>query len=289
MKKEAYQIAISVALVLVVAAGVILLALRGVHIDINYNYMTQAPAAAAATTAQPAVPAAVTSALPTPEKPESPPAAEATAAKPQEPATASAEEKTTVPAQATDALTVFNQASKKAAFRSATYSATMTDIVFSSSLIERFFDKNEAMSTCAIQDAAAPGKFTQIKAGDISSSEITEDGETLKVTLKLKSAGLPIDAEPPQNGYPFFMDASSVQTQVAKVNDKLEYKNDGSISLSDGVLTALIDKSTGNIVSATLTLKENCSDGISMGSIGNLLGLSQLTGEFHYDITVQYK
>lgn len=58
MKKEPYQIAISVALVLVAILGVILLALRGVHIDINYNYNGQVPASQAAVQQQAAQPAA---------------------------------------------------------------------------------------------------------------------------------------------------------------------------------------------------------------------------------------
>ena len=118
---------------------------------------------------------------------------------------------------------------------------------------------------------------------------MTDNGTQYTVTLKLNAVELSIGAVPPQNGYPFFMDAAAVEAQVSKVNDKLEYKNDGSISLSGGTLTAAIDKATGKMISATLTLSEVCKDGISMGSIGNLLGLSSLTGEFHYDITVQYK
>lgn len=58
MKKEPYQIAISVVLVLVAMLGVILLALRGVHIDINYNYNGQVPASLAAVQQQAAQPAA---------------------------------------------------------------------------------------------------------------------------------------------------------------------------------------------------------------------------------------
>ena len=38
-----------------------------------------------------------------------------------------------------------------------------------------------------------------------------------------------------------------------------------------------------------LALTENCSDGVAMRTIGNLPRLSQLTGEFHYDITVQHQ
>lgn len=188
-----------------------------------------------------------------------------------------------------DALTLYNQAAASASFASASYSATMTDIVFSSSLVERFFDKNEAMNTCAVANASVPGTLTQIAAEDCASAEMTDNGTQYTVTLKLNAVDLSIGAMPPQNGYPFFMDAASVQAQVSKVNDKLEYKNDGSITLSGGTLTAVINKATGRMTSVTLTLTEVCKDGISMGSIGNLLGLSSLTGEFHYDITVQYK
>ena len=188
-----------------------------------------------------------------------------------------------------DALTLYNQAAASASFASASYSATMTDIVFSSSLIERFFDKNEAMNTCAVANASVPETLAQITAADCISAEMTDNGTQYTVTLKLNAVELSIGAVPPQNGYPFFMDAAAVEAQVSKVNDKLEYKNDGSISLSGGTLTAAIDKATGKMISATLTLSEVCKDGISMGSIGNLLGLSSLTGEFHYDITVQYK
>lgn len=188
-----------------------------------------------------------------------------------------------------DALTLYNQAAASASFASASYSATMTNIVFSSSLVESFFDKNEAMNTCAVANASVPGTLTQIAAADCASAEMTDNGTQYTVTLKLNAVDLSIGAAPPQNGYPFFMDAASVHTQVSKVNDKLEYKNDGSITLSGGTLTAVIDKATGRMTSVTLTLTEVCKDGISMGSIGNLLGLSSLTGEFHYDITVQYK
>lgn len=188
-----------------------------------------------------------------------------------------------------DALTLYNQAAASASFASASYSATMTDIVFSSSLVESFFDKNEAMNTCAVANASVPGTLTQIAAADCVSAEMTDNGTQYTVTLKLNAVELSIGAVPPQNGYPFFMDAAAVEAQVSRVNDKLEYKNDGSIALSGGTITAVINKANGKMISATLTLSEVCKDGISMGSIGNLLGLSSLTGEFHYDITVQYE
>ena len=278
-------IAIASAIIIAFIGGYLLGATNGIALNISVNHngtiadkqQTVMPASVSfATTAQ-------ATAAPTAETP----VTEAPTTKPATSVTPTTEMPTTE--APIDALTLYNQAAAAASFDSASYSATMTDIVFSSSLIERFFDKNEAMNTCTVADASAPGTLTQITAADCASAEMTDNGTQYTVTLKLNAAELSIGAVPPQNGYPFFMDAAAVEAQVSKVNDKLEYKNDGSITLSGGTLTAVIDKATGRMTSVTLTLTEVCKDGISMGSIGNLLGLSSLTGEFHYDITVQYK
>ena len=278
-------IAIASAIIIAFIGGYLLGATNGIALNISVNHngtiadkqQTVMPASVSfATTAQ-------ATAAPTAETP----VTEAPTTKPATSVTPTTEMPTTE--APIDALTLYNQAAAAASFASANYSATMTDIVFSSSLIERFFDKNEAMNTCTVADASAPGTLTQITAADCASAEMTDNGTQYTVTLKLNAVELSISAVPPQNGYPFFMDAAAVEAQVSKVNDKLEYKNDGSIALSDGTLTAVIDKATGRMTSVTLTLTEVCKDGISMGSIGNLLGLSSLTGEFHYDITVQYK
>ncbi|MBQ4365904.1 MAG: hypothetical protein II804_06525 [Clostridia bacterium] len=95
MKKQPYQIAISVALVFVVAVSVILLALHGIHIDINYNYNGQIPAAQAAVQPQAAQPAAAEPAAAA----QTPQAQEPAAAPAEAPAAPAAEPTTAAPAQ----------------------------------------------------------------------------------------------------------------------------------------------------------------------------------------------
>ena len=91
----------------------------------------------------------------------------------------------------------------------------------------------------------------------------------------------------------YFMDGNGVTSAIQKANDQIVMKNIGTASLSNGILTVNIDKSSNRIVSAKLTLKEVYHDDIdlSMFEIPTMMASlipERISGTFEYNLSVNY-
>lgn len=201
-----------------------------------------------------------------------------------------------------DAISVFNAAVNSGRPSGARYNLTATDATFKSSksaldsIFSSAFTKDDVAKQNASNLTANHSAFTTISASDCSSTKITDNGSSYTVTLMLKNVSLPASAFPAKNGYLYFLNSTEVTATVHKANSKITFMKNGTISLSNGVITATVDKSSGKFTSCKLDLNEVYYDEIYLkdlladapSAIVGIIGDATLHGTFSYKLSVTY-
>ena len=214
------------------------------------------------------------------------------------PTTETTAEPTTQP-MPTDAISVFNNALLNGSPVSASYDRTAITGNFETgnSKFDEFLNGFIGSETLTPQNAvglpADVSAFTSIYAENISSSNISDNGTTYDLTFNLNNIQVSATDKPAKGGYMYFMDGNGVTSAIQKANDQIVMKNIGTASLSNGILTVNIDKSSNRIVSAKLTLKEVYHDEIDLSKFEIPAMLAsiipeKISGTFEYDLTVNY-
>ena len=169
-----------------------------------------------------------------------------------------------------DATELFNNAVKASAVKSVTYKRTAGKAVFDPEILNSFFEDDDLKKQNA-DNLKGKSSLGTISSSDISDSSVVDTGNTYKVTIILKKAVLPASSVPAQKGYIFFMDSDEVLKAAHTVNPDLEYEKNGNITLSDGKITAEIDKETNTFKSLSISLHESYYDQVSRSIIDNKL------------------
>lgn len=199
----------------------------------------------------------------------------------------------------TDAYKVFNDAVAKGKPTKAVYNRIATAVVFDvgTGIANNFVNDYATPEVIAMQNGsnltANAGVFTTISASDCSSAEIKDNGSSYSVTFKLKSAQVAATSKPAKNGYMYFMDATEVKAAFSLANNTIPMSDSGTISLSKGVLSADVNKATGKLTAAKLTLTETYNGKMDLESIEGSASIIKYlhdnpTGTFTYDLTVNY-
>ncbi len=205
-------------------------------------------------------------------------------------------------ATSADAVTVFNNAVNAGKPTSAKYNVTATDASFKSSksalesVISSAFTKDDVVKQNSTNLTANHSAFTNISASDCSSVSIKDNGSSYTVVLNLKSVTLSATASPAKNGYMYFMNNADTTSVVQKANAKIIFMKNGTISLSNGIITATIDKASGKFTSCKLDLNEAYYDQIYIKDlladapsvVVSLIGDATLHGTFSYKLSVTY-
>lgn len=201
-----------------------------------------------------------------------------------------------------DAVSLFNNAVNAGKPTGAKYNVTATDASFKcsksefESFISSTFTKDDIAKQNSTNLTANHSVFTNISASDCSSVTANDNGSSYTVTLRLKSVTLPASSAPAKNGYMYFMNSADTSNIVHKANAKITFMKNGSISLSNGVITATIDKASGKFTSCKLDLNEVYYDQIYVKDIlaeapsfiVNIIGDATLHGTFSYKLSVTY-
>lgn len=109
-------------------------------------------------------------------------------------------------------------------------------------------------------ESVTPGA---ISAGDITSVSSNDDGSTITMTFKLKNTTLGENAACGDASYPYFITFNSGNTLVQNIAKaitnavKIELKQEGTtIALSDGSITATVDKASGKMTALSCEVSE---------------------------------
>lgn len=196
-----------------------------------------------------------------------------------------------------DPLSVFNNAAAISVPVSATYDRTAVTGSFASgnNRFDSFLNSYIGEETLTPQNGtglpAAVSALSALTADCIASSDIKDNGTSWAVTFNLKDTQAPSGDKPSKGGYVYYMDGNEAMTAIQKANDQIFMKNEGTIRLSDGILTATVDKSSGKLTSAQLRCKEVYQDNIDMSkfdipSMMASLIPDSVSGTFEYNLTV---
>ncbi len=205
---------------------------------------------------------------------------------------------TTQPAP-TDALSVFNSAVANGKPVNATYDRTAVSGEFKSgsdrfdSLLNGFIGGETLTPQNGTGLPADASAFTSMTAENIASSDINDNGTSYSLTFHLNSTQVSVNDKPSKGGYMFFMDGVTALGAIQKANAQIVMKNEGTVDLSDGILTVTVDKSTQKLTSAKLTLKEVYHDEIDLSKFNVPSFMASLIpehvfGTFGYDLSVNY-
>ena len=200
-----------------------------------------------------------------------------------------------------DPYDVFNKAVMLSTATSLTYNRTAGKASFTPNVINTFFDETD------IAKQTSTGlTYTPVLAGiskeDCVGESMTDSGETVTLVFNLKSVTVPASSSPAQNGYIFFMDSDMVLDAVHIVIQELVYEKNGEITLTDGVITAVIDKTSDTFRSLSIRLHESYYDEVSKSFLENKLASAPsfirsvvekymkdgIYSTFDYDMTANY-
>lgn len=198
-----------------------------------------------------------------------------------------------------DPLSVFNNAVAISVPVRATYNRTAVTGKFESgndkcdSFLNGFIGEETLTPQNGTGLSADISTLTAMTPDCFTSSDITENATASYLTFNLSNIQVPSNDKPPKGGYVFYMDGSEAMSAIQKANEQVVMKNEGTISLSDGILTATVDKSTGKFISIKLQFKEVYQDNIDMSkynipSIMASMIPDSISGTFEYDLTVNY-
>ncbi|MGN1418187.1 MAG: hypothetical protein ACI4W6_02550 [Acutalibacteraceae bacterium] len=196
-----------------------------------------------------------------------------------------------------DPMRVFNDAAAISVPVSATYDRTAVTGSFESgnnrfdSFLNSFIGEETLTPQNGASLPAAVSALSALTADCIASSDITDNGTSWSLTFNLQDTQVPSGDKPSKGGYVFYMDGNEAMTAIQKANDQIFMKNEGTIRLSDGILTATVDKSSGKLTSVQLRCKEVYQDNIDLSkfdipSMMASLIPDSVSATFEYDLTV---
>ncbi|MBR3620001.1 MAG: hypothetical protein IKN56_00725 [Clostridia bacterium] len=205
-------------------------------------------------------------------------------------------------AESVDPYEVFNKAVLLCTAKSQTYDRTAGSAVFTPDVLNSFFEESDIQKQTAKGITGTPA-LAEISKSDCSGEKLTDNGDTVTVVFNLKSAKIPAASKPAQKGYLFFMDSDEVLKSVHIVNPDLVYEKSGEITLSNGVVTAVINKDSGKFQSLTVKLHESYYDEVSKSFIDAKFSSAPaliknavskyvkdgIYSTFDYDIVANYK
>ena len=199
-----------------------------------------------------------------------------------------------------DGITLFNDAVSAGKPTKCTYDIANAAMKTDNEKLNGISDLSAAAGQNSTGNNGNASCFTALSADDVSQCTVNDNGSAYTITIKLKTAKLPVNAKPAQKGYEYFMDADTCMKTVNTVNDQMITKRNGNITLSEGTITATVDKASGKMTACKLTLHEMYFDELDIDEllanapsvIANILkknmSANGLWGTFDYDLIVNY-
>ena len=205
-----------------------------------------------------------------------------------------------ISASSQDGITLFNDAVSVGKPTKCTYDIANAAMKTDNDKLNGISDLSAAAGQNSTGNNGNASCFTTVSADDVSQCTVNDNGSAYTITIKLKTAKLPVNAKPAQKGYEYFMDADTCMKAVNTVNNQMKTKRNGNITLSEGTITATVDKASGKMTACKLTLHEMYFDELDIDEllanapsvIANILknnmSANGLWGTFDYNLTVNY-